>query len=63
MANFNNFMTSEKALRICLLLLHVASPLLLTVTSFPDMPTTNLTAPSPSLKVYHCNKHDTVYTG
>ena len=57
---WQNFMTREEALRICLVLLHVAPPLLFTVTSFPDMPTNNLTAPSPSLKVhvYHYNKCD-----
>ena len=37
-------MTSEEALRICLVLLHVALPLLFTVTSFVDMPTNNLAA-------------------
>ena len=51
-------MTSEEALGICLVLLHVTSPLLFTVTSFPDTPTNKLAAPSPSLKVYHCNKRD-----
>ena len=50
--------TSKEALGICLVLLHVAPPLLFTVTSFPDTPTNNLAAPSPSLKVYHCNKRD-----
>ena len=39
-----------------LLLLHVAPPLLFTVT-FPVTPTNSLAVPSPSFKEYHYNKH------
>ena len=47
---WQNFMTNEEALRICLLLLQVAPPLFFTVTLFTDTPTNNLAAPSPSLR-------------
>ena len=54
----NQFYDKWKVLRICLVLLHVAPPLLFTVTLFPATPTNKLAVPSPSLKVYHCNKRD-----
>ena len=49
-------MTIEEAWSNCLLLLHVAPPLVFTVMSFLATPINSLTVPSPSLRVYQCNK-------
>ena len=49
--NLNQLRDKERRLN-CLLLLHVASPLLYTVTSFPVMPAQRLAVPSPTLWEY-----------
>ena len=51
MAKFESVLWQE-VLSNCIVLLHVAPPLLFTVTSFTAMPTNNLAAPSSSLGVY-----------
>ena len=51
-------MTSEEALSKCLLLLHVAPPLMLLLMSFLVMPINSLAVPSPSLGVYLYNNLD-----
>ena len=43
----------------CLLLLHVAPPLMLIMTSFLVMPTNRLAILSPSLRIHQCTKCDT----
>ena len=51
-------MPNEEAGHNCLLLLHVAPPLMLTVTSFQATPINSLAVPSPTLRVYQYNKLD-----
>ena len=53
-----NFMPNEEAWHNCLLLLRVAPPLMFTVMSFQAIPINSLAVPSPSLRVYQCNKLD-----
>ena len=53
-----NIITKEEAWHNCLLLLHVAPPLMCTVMSFQTTAMNSLAVPSPSLGVYQYNKLD-----